>query len=180
MRNEDTGLLLNDKNIKLHRTWFKQMTELLGINVLYRAPKEGFNKYNMYGEMGSRLEEINENYQPAEIVNAIYDEHPTQKTMRKLGWNAEMGDTTTVIHVPYDLHDIQAGALFVIPSGIDNAKGRVFRVLRISNIAIYPASISCELGPVLINKVDKDDIENFTPEKTETSFNLLNGEEEYE
>ena len=33
----DYGLLIN-KDIKLHRTWFKQMTALHGINCKYRAP----------------------------------------------------------------------------------------------------------------------------------------------
>ena len=35
------GLLLN-KDIKLHRQWFKEMTKLIGINVIYRSPKKYF------------------------------------------------------------------------------------------------------------------------------------------
>ena len=42
--------------------------------------------------------------------------------------------------------DLQVGALFEIPSGLDNGKGRVFRVISMSNIMIYPASITCEIA----------------------------------
>ena len=41
MEQKDTGKLLVAKDIKLHRKWFTQMTQLLGINVIYRQPKEG-------------------------------------------------------------------------------------------------------------------------------------------
>ena len=175
MKNTDTGLLLNDQNIKLHRQWFKQMTSLLGINVLYQAPKDSQDNsktYNMYGE-------LNPDYEPAIRVGCIFDEHPTQKTMRKLGWNAEMAETSTVIHAPYDLKNLQAGARFIIPPGIDSAEPRVFKVLRMSNIAIYPASISCELGPVLESTLPKEKVEDFSiPQGSSyyTTFNLLGDE----
>ena len=52
-----------------------------------------------------------------------------------------------MIHVPYDLHDLQVGALFIVPSGLDKAEGRVFRVISMQNIMVYPASIACEIAP---------------------------------
>lgn len=165
MRNEDTGLLLNDKNIKLHRSYFQQMVKLLGLNVLYRAPIPDAKQYNMYGELDAHF------YQP-EMVGCIYDEHPSQKTMQKLGWNAEMADSSVIIHVPYDLKGLQAGALFIIPSGLDNTEGRVFKVLRMGSIALYPASISCELGPVMINQDDPATVHDFE----HSNFNMLDGE----
>ena len=168
MKNSDTGILLSDHNIKLHRQWFKQMTKLVGLNVIYYAPKDtdpNIKTYNRYGELDPE-------YEDGIVVGCIFDEHPTQKTMRKLGWNAEMADTSTVIHVPYDLPNVQAGAKFVIPSGLDSAEGRVFRVLRMSNIAVYPASIACELGPVLVNTLPPEKITDFD----ESNFNLLGDE----
>ena len=51
-----------------------------------------------------------------------------------------------MIHVPYDLPGLQVGALFTVPSGLDKSKGRVFRVISMSNIMIYPASIACEIA----------------------------------
>ena len=193
MERQDTGILLSDKNIKLHRMWFKQMTDLLGLKVLYRAPKDDIKKYNLYGEMNAdefnmqpkTAEEIEaesdddkarELYEPVQEVWSIYDEHPTQKTMRKLGWNAEMADSSVIIHVPYDLEKLQAGALFWIPAGIDSAEPRLFRVLRISNIAVYPASVACELGPVLVDTMPSSIINSF--DASVSSFNILNDESE--
>lgn len=163
---EKTGLLLNPANIKIHRLYFAQMCQLLGIRVLYRAPIDSSKQYNDYGELDSH-------YLPAIPVNCIWDEHPPEKTMKKLGWNTELSDTTAVVHVPYDLKGLQAGCLFIIPSGLDNSIGRVFKVIRMTNIAIYPASIACELGPVFKNIDEKSTIHDFK----HTNFNLLEGEE---
>ena len=172
----DTGILLIDKNIKLHRSWFKQMCSLIGIQVNYFIPKD--KQYNAYGE-------LNPDY-PAEAIKigCIYDEHPTQKTMRKLGWNAELADSSVVIHVPYDLEGLEAGCRFDLPAGIDGAEPRHFKVLRMSNIAVYPASVACELGPVLNNAfvqqipgqepTPSDPINDFD----ESNFNLLDDESE--
>lgn len=162
MEKNDTGILINPTNIKIHRDYFKQMCKLLGINVLFRAPRPGSKTYNGYGELDTF-------YEQASLVSCIFDEHTPQKTMRKLGWNTELSDSSTVIHVPYDLKGLQAGALFIIPSGLDNTEGRVFKVLRMSNIAVYPASISCELGPVLVNTSQKEETHDFT----KSNFNLL-------
>ena len=161
-----TGILVNPANVKLHRNWFIQMTKLLGIKVIYRAPLEGTKEYSLYGELDAK-------YEKGELIECIYDEHPSQKTMRMLGWNAEMAESTTIIHVPYDLKGLQVGGLFVIPSGLDNAEARVFRVLRMSNVAVYPASISCELGPVLNNEfkvIDSNVSESIPEDKNPTDL----------
>lgn len=168
MENKDTGLLLNKKDIELFRSWFKEMTRLIGINVLYRAPKDS-KEYDIHGEMDAR-------YYPPVVVGCIFNENTDQKTMKKLGWNAELNSSTTIIHVPYDLEKIQAGALFIIPSGLDNAEGRVFKVLRMTNSPIYPSSIACELGPVLKSEFEASQLEKFD----NSNFNLLNSEEEDE
>ena len=52
-----------------------------------------------------------------------------------------------MIHVPYDLYGLERGALFTVPSGLDNAEGRLFRVINMQNIMMYPASIACEIAP---------------------------------
>ena len=130
------GLLIN-KDIKLHRTWFKQMTALHGINCKYRAP---FNKeYDIHGDLQA-------GYKPEILVGCLFEEHPNQKSLKKAGWVAELQEGSSIIHVPYDLPDLQVGALFEVPSGLDQGKGRLFRVISMSNIMIYPASIACELA----------------------------------
>ena len=161
MENQDTGFLLNKQNISLQRTYFKEMCRLLGINVLHRAPREG-KTYNGYGELDTFY------YEPV-MTTCIYDEHPSQKSMKKLGWNAELQDNPIVIHVPYDLKGLQAGSLFIIPSGLDNAEPRKFRVIHLSNIAIYPASIACELGLEWETDQPNSEVNDFK----KSNFNVL-------
>ena len=133
----DYGLLIT-KDIKLYRTWFKQLIALHGINCKYRAPLEN-KDYDIHGDLQTR-------YKPEIIVGCLFEEHPNQKSLKKAGWVAELQEGSSMIHVPYDLPDLQVGALFEVPSGLDNSKGRVFRVISMSNIMIYPASIACELA----------------------------------
>lgn len=132
------GLLLNN-DIKLHRNYFNEMVKLLGIQVIYRATLPN-KHYTTYAEIES-------NYSQPLLVGCIFDEHPTQQTLKKMGWVAELQQNSSIIHVPYDLPNLQQGCLFIVPSGIDNAKGRLFRVVSMSNSIVYPASVSCEIVP---------------------------------
>lgn len=132
------GFLIN-KNTKLHRQWFKEMVKLIGIQVVYIAPRPG-KTYTTYGEIES-------SYYDAEVVGCIFDEHPSQQTMKKIGWVSELVGSASLISVPYDLRDLQVGALFIIPSGLDDGVGRVFRVTKLNTTMIYPASITCEIVP---------------------------------
>jgi len=136
-KQNDYGILLNS-NIKLHRLYFKEMSKLLGINCWYRAPKKG-KKFNLHGDLDSK-------YEPPIQVSVIFDDHPDQQTMKKMGWVAELQDGSSMIHVPYDLPGLEVGALFTIPSGLDDAVGRTFRVISMKTIMIYPASITCEVA----------------------------------
>ena len=154
------GILLNT-DIKLHRNWFIEMCNLIGIKVIFRAPLPN-KTYSGHGELNSF-------YNLPKLVGCIFEEHPAQQTMKKLGWVSELQEESSIIHVPYDLEGLQQGALFIIPSGIDMASGRLFRVVKMSNIIIYPASITCEIVPEYENE--------FVPENLthkHTDFNLLN------
>ena len=68
---------------------------------------------------------------------------------------------------------LQQGSLFVVPSAFDNSKGRLFRVVAISGVMIYPASLTCKLVPEFENTFSPN---QFNHQKN--SFNLLNREEE--
>ena len=133
----DYGLLIG-KDIKLHRMWFKQMTALHGINCKYRAPLPN-KAYDINADLQT-------GYKAPILVGCICDEHPSQKSLKKAGWVAELQEGASIIHVPYDLPDLQVGALFDVPSGIDNGMCRTFRVISLTNIMIYPASIACEIA----------------------------------
>lgn len=165
MEQKDTGILLNQNNLKLQRFYFKQMVRLIGINVIYRAPREG-KTYNGYGEIDSFY------YEP-ENVGCIFVEHPNQYTMKKMGWNHELSEEAALIQVPYDIKKLQRGALFIIPSGLDNVEGRAFMLEDMNNIIVTPAYITCKLAPYFINEFDESNYEH-----KDNNFNLLRGEDE--
>lgn len=162
--NEQYGLL-NQPPVELQRKYFKEMVSLRGIFCKYRYPIA--KQYTLQGELDS-------NYSEPTIVGCIFNENVDQKTTHKLGWVVELDTAVTTISVPYDLENIQVGALFEIPSAFDDAPGRLFRVVEMSTIAIYPASITCRLVPEYESSVERSDIEQFN----NSDFNLLNQENE--
>ena len=152
-------------DIKLHRKWFDEMVRLIGIQVVYRAPRKD--------KQWTSFAEIESNYQPSIVIGCIFDEHPTQQTMKKIGWVSELQKDSSLIHVAYDTPDIQQGALFIVPSGLDDGKGRLFRCVKLTNSIVYPASIACEIVPEY-----EDTYQNTNNDFMHSSFNLLN-EEDY-
>lgn len=164
INNNDYGLLIN-KDIKLHRTWFKQMVALHGIFCEYRAPRSS-KEFNVHGDLNSHY------YEPIK-VGVIFEDHPDQKSLKKMGWVAELQENSSMIHVPYDLQHLEVGALFDIPSGLDNAPARRFRVISMQNIMIYPASIACEVAPEYEDTTQLSEIHDFTS----SNFTVLNDNE---
>lgn len=158
------GLLL-DNDIKIFRNYFKELVKLLGINVIYRSVKPG-KKFTTYGELDT-------NFNSPLLEGCIFEEHPDQQTMKKLGWVSELQENSSLIHVRYDLPDLQVGCLFIIPSGIDNAKGRLFRVVKLYNSIVYPATITCEIVPEYENTFNESSLDY-----SKNSFTLLNEEDE--
>lgn len=168
MEHQKYGTLLTP-DIRIHRQYFREMVKLLGIRVLYRAPKNSNSKYTSYAELDT-------NYHEPILIGCIFDEHPTQRTLKKMGWISELDENSSFIHVDYDLPGLQQGALFIIPSGIDKGKGRLFRVVRMSTSMVYPASITCELVPEYIDNFDT--IIDMSPEAIIESedYNILEDE----
>lgn len=165
MEDRDKYGFLLTPDIKLFRQYFREMVRLIGIHILYRAPLRD-KHWTAYAEIES-------NYAAPQLVGCIFTEHPDQRTMKKLGWISELQENASIIHVDYDLPYLQVGSIFIIPSGIDSAKGRIFRVIEMQNGIVYPASITCAIVPEYEDTFDPQDY-NFE----DSSFNLLNGEEE--
>lgn len=159
------GILLNEQNIKLNRMYFKQMLRLIGIEVQYMAVKQG-KKWTTYAELDT-------NYEKPIPIGCIFTEHPDQKTLKKIGWVSELQDNSSLIQVPYDTPNLQVGALFEVPAGLDNAESRLFRVVAMSNIMLYPTSITCEIVPEY-----KDTFEEDLFNHSKNSFNLLRQEDD--
>ena len=135
---EKFGTLLTP-DMKFYRRYFEELVRLQGIKVVYYAPRPD-KHYTIHGELMS-------NYQDPEVVGCIFTEYPDQRSLRKRGWVVELQEGSSLISVPYDLHDLQRGALFAIPSGIDNTQGRLFKVESLLTTMIYPSSVTCEIVP---------------------------------
>lgn len=159
------GLLLDQKDILLQRTYFNELVTLIGVQVKHRAPRPD-KHYTTYSEIQS-------NYFEPEVVGCIFSEHLDQRTMKKLGWNAELTSDAAVISVPYDLNGLQQGSLFYVPSAFDNTSDRLFRVVELSSIMIYPASLTCRLVPEYENTFS-DNLMDYK----RNSFNLLRTEDD--
>jgi len=161
----DYGILIN-KDAKLHRQYFREMVKLLGINCIYKAPLPD-KTFDGHGDLDA-------DYYPGQVEGVIFQDHPDQKTLRKMGWVAELQEGSSIIHVRYDLEHLQVGCLFIIPSGLDNAEGRVFRVISMKNIMVYPASIACEVAPEYEDTDEKSVIEDFS----QNNFTVLVDDED--
>lgn len=158
------GILLTG-DIKLHRQWFKEMVKLHGINVIYRPVKDG-KRFTTYAELDN-------NFGPPMLEGCIFEEHPTQRTLNKIGWVSELQENSSLIHIRYDLPDIKQGALFIVPSGLDDGKGRLFRVVKLTTGIVYPATITCEIIPEYENTFEES-----LHDTSHTGFTLLEEEED--
>lgn len=161
--NQKFGSLIT-QDAKIHRKYFEELVKLYGIKVVYYAPRKD-KHYTIHGEFES-------DYQEPDIVGCLFNEYPDQRTMRRKGWVVELQEGSSLISVPYDLHDLQVGALFVVPSGIDRAPGRIFRVISLLTTMVYPSSITCEIVPEW-----KNDLPDSKLNRQHQDFNLLSQED---
>ena len=184
MEHQKYGTLLTP-DIRIWRQYFREMCKLIGIRVLFRAPKPG-KKYTSYAEMDA-------NYFPPVLVGCIFDEHPSQQTLRKMGWMSELDENSSFIHVDYDLKGLQQGALFIIPSGLDDGNARLFRVVKMATSMVYPASIVCEIVPEYVDNFEgiaygldaeaviaSEDLNIFESEKVNSMTDYTRDEDEIE
>lgn len=158
------GILVNPDAL-LHRQWFMEFLRLHGKQALYKCPIN--KKYNQVGELQC-------DYGSPIVVGCIYEDRPSQKTTHKLGWNSQLQEEASLIHVPYDTENLELGGRFILPSAFDNTKGEVFRVVSMSAVGeIYPYAISCALVPVFEDMFDKGQFDY-----TKSNLNLLFEEED--
>ena len=133
------GVLMHERDLSRQKKYFLEMCRLIGINVYYRAPKPD-KRWTTYAEIES-------NYEAPILIGCIFNAHPDQRTMKKLGWVSELQEDAAIISAPYDLIGLQVGSLFLIPDVYNKEGGRLFRVTELSSIMMAPASITCKLVP---------------------------------
>lgn len=159
----DYGLLVKPP-LDLQRRNFKEMCRLLGVKVKYRYPLAN-KQYTLQGELDT-------DYSLPITVDCVFNEQITQKTSKRLGWNAEAMTDSAIINLPYDLEGLQVGCLVDVPSAFDNTPPRTFRIVEMSAIQIYPSSIACRIVPEYESTMERSEIEHFE----NSNFNLLNEE----
>lgn len=126
----------------IHRRYFKEMLQLYGIDAMYYPVKPGTARYNEAGEFSAHyLDPI-----PCQL---IFDQVPKVSTLKKLGWVTELDKQQPLVHLEYDLPEIQVGCLISIEDPLRPGKGRLFRITKISVNIIYPANVTCQLVAVL-------------------------------
>ena len=79
---------------------------------------------------------------------------------------SELSESALVINFPYDTPYIETGCIVLVPSGLDNAPPRMFRIARMSTIMIYPASIACECVPEYNDVLPRSQVEDFRNSST--------------
>lgn len=135
----DYGILFHENDIKLHRKYFADMVKFWGVQASYYAPRQG-KHYTTYGEIES-------NYCEPIKIGVLFNEHPDQRTAKKLGWDNELDTSTILVTAPYDTPSIQVGSLFSFPAAVDGGEPRLYRVVRMKTSMILPSGIVCECAP---------------------------------
>lgn len=159
--------VLYGNDILIKRQQFKEATRFLGMpGVKYFEPLEG-KTFDGHGDLDS-------DYKKPELIGCFFHEHPDQKTMKKVGWVAELQEGSSLIEVGWDTPNLQVGALFEIPAGIDFAEPRIFRVIAMQNIMLYPVSITCEIAP----EWEDLEVSNTVTDFSQDNFNYLVDNEE--
>lgn len=140
MANRRGSLIKNDALI--HRRYFKEVLRLMGIDGMYYQIKPGTSHYNESGEFSAL-------YEKPIPCQFIFDQVPTVSTLKKLGWITELDREFPLVHVDYDLPDLQKGTLFLVEDPLREGKGRLFRVNKIQLGILYPVCATCQVAPVV-------------------------------
>ena len=141
------------------------MVKLWGIQADYYAPQEG-KHYTTYGEIDS-------NYCKPIKVGVLFNEHPDQRTAKKLGWDNELDINTILVTAPYDTPSLQVGSMFGFPAAVDGGEARLYRVIRMKTSMVMPSGVICECAPEYKDEYNESD---FVFKRS--GVNLVNREED--
>ena len=145
---------LTDDDAKQFRSWFTEMSRLLGIHVGYQYPLG--NEKTIHSEPNMAMSN------PIEL-DIIFDENPTINTLKKHGWVTEIGENKPVVaQVPYNTPNLQRYSRIIIPPIGTVIRERIFEVTAISTILEYPDCWTVRLAPVYntIQEKHEDNLNN--------------------
>ena len=140
--------LLNRKDSRIFRQYFKEMVKLLGQSVGYQYIVE--RQYTIHSEDNSTLS--------APIrIDVLFDENPKVDTLNRLGWASELNEQRpVVVNMPYDTPNLSINARLIIESVDGTPRPRVFKITQIESDLEFPDAYTCAAVPVFDQYVQKN------------------------
>jgi hypothetical protein len=128
-------------DLEIFRDYFKEALQFYGIPARYYQIKPG--------ETFNESAELKAGYYDPKRIRVIFNQVPTVRTLKMLGWVTELDmDVQPIVDVMFDLPGLQVGCLISIKDPL-NKKGRLFKITKMSVGILYPASVTCQLVPIL-------------------------------
>lgn len=140
--------LLNRKDSRIFRQYFKEMVKLIGQSVGYQYIVE--RQYTIHSEDNSTLS--------APIrIDVLFDENPKVDTLNRLGWVSELNEQRPiVVNMPYDTPNLSINARLIIESVDGTPRPRVFKITQIESDLEFPDAYTCAAVPVFDQYVQKN------------------------
>lgn len=134
------SLITND--LEIQRYYFDEACDFYGIPARYFQVKPGMH-WTVAGEMSSNF------FDPIK-TRPIFDEAPKVSTLKKLGWVPELNEEVPPLaHLSFTLPGLQVGCLLEVKDPLAVDKGRMFRITKMKTGIIYPASVTCQIVPIV-------------------------------
>lgn len=153
--------LLTQNDAKIFQNWFKECCRLRGIPVKYIYPVQ--DDVSIYLEIHPKFSDVID-------MDIIFDENPSVKTLKRIGWVSEdPEDKPAIAHLPFDTPGLQTKARILIPPIGQAIPGRWFEVTSIHSNLEYPDSYTCTLAPVFETEKAKTNYE-------ESNYNYIEHE----
>lgn len=133
--------LLTQQDATLFRGWFKEMAKLRGIHVIFQGIKS--SETTVHGEI------LPVEFEDPVEIDVIFDENPSVKTLRKIGWiSIDPQDKPYLMQLPFDTPNLAAEARIKIPPINSVGKERTFKITNITTLLEYPDCWTCTVVPV--------------------------------
>lgn len=155
------GLLIHS-DAQLLRNFFKEAAKLKGIQVKYQYPID--MTFSIYAEEDPR------GYSEHQILDIIFEENPSVKTLKRYGWITETAEDVPLMgHFPYDTYKLSKGCRITIPSPLEFGEDRIYVVTEIKTSLQFPEAWACKLAPVFSVKPNPQVVEKKI-EKTNDNY----------
>lgn len=139
--------LLTTNDASRFQQWFKECAKLRGIAVKYIYPIT--ENITQYAEIQPQFSDIHD-------LDIIFDENPSVKTLKRIGWVSEDSeDKPAIAHLPFDTPHLMTKSRIMIPPIGQAIPGRWFEVTSIHANLEYPDSYTVTLAPVFETKKEK-------------------------